>query len=67
SEVVGPFAVLKLGWTNVVGYKLRQGGKGAHLGYDAVVGGPLELSMDELACLLNEYHSRALPAQDGTP
>jgi hypothetical protein len=68
EEVEGPFAVIKVGWNEVVAYNLtpeykgRTGRKPTSLfsGYDAAVGGStLSLSAGELAEVLNAHKKRS--------
>ncbi len=61
-EIDGPFAVIKIGWSNAVAYKLTAdfkasvGKKPTSLfsGYDEVIVGVFQLSAENLAELLNE-------------
>lgn len=74
EDVDGPFAVIKIGWSKTVAYKLtadckaRVGKKptsrwsGYRAGYDEVVMGAFTLSAEELAALLNEHKRRSLPS-----
>jgi hypothetical protein len=66
EDVVGPFAVIKIGWSKAVAYhltpeyKARVGKKPTSVfgGYDAAVTGAFGCSPEELAELLNEHLRR---------
>jgi hypothetical protein len=66
EDIVGPFAVIKVGWSKGVGYhltpeyKARVGKKPTSLfgGYDGALVGALRCSPEELADLLNEHLRR---------
>ena len=73
EDIDGPFAVIQIGMSKAVAYKLtadykaRVGKKppsrfSGHQGYDEVIIGNFRLSAEELASALNEHKRRRLPS-----
>ena len=64
EDIDGRFAVIKIGWSKAVAYKLATDYKArvgknptSHLsGYDEAIGGQFAISKEELAELLNIHH-----------